>query len=143
MVLDGITKAPLEPPFENEVKLARREEIKAALSSVPPLGPAELAEFAVKMNWAAANGLVQLTAQEHTALRTISQKCIPDAPKQINLNAKVQTEQVILQWLTVNDKLLESTNKRVKEQSAIELDSLTKLEGFKAAFNTEEEEDGE
>lgn len=140
----GITKQPLNPPFDNEPKLSRKEEIEVALEQVDNLSPAQLAEFAVKLNLAAANGVIQLTSQEHTALKTISQKCIPDAPKQINLNANIKTEQIILGWCETNTTLRDETNVRIKEQSAIELESLAGLDGFRDSFaiTGEEESDG-
>ena len=138
----GITKTPPSPPFTNEPKPSRRKEIESALQNLPALGPAELRDFAVKLTYAAANGIIQLTSQELTALKTIAQKSIPDAPKQINLNAKVQTEQVILTWLNNNQKNLGDTNRRIRKQSVIESKVVTSLQGFAETFSTEEEEDG-
>ncbi len=143
----GITKEVKEcPDFvrdEPGEKLTREQEISNTLSTLPDLSPEELARFALKMNYAVANGMLPpLTSQELATLRTISQKCIPDAPKQINLNASVKTEQVILTWLGSNTDLLAATKARVIEQSALEVEQLEGLGDFKANFTTGETEDG-
>ena len=121
----------------------RKQSIDAVLGEVNDLSQDELATFATKMNYAAANGMLPiLNQQEQAALRTLSQKFIPEVPKQINLNAQVKTENVILGFLQNNDRLLSNTKMRVIEQSAIELDQLAKLEDFKGNFQVSAE-DGE
>jgi len=118
----------------------RKAKIDSVLKEVNDLSQEELAMFATKMNYAAANGMLPtLNQQEQAALRTLSQKFIPEVPKQINLNAKVKTENVILGFLENNDRLLNNTKMRVIEQSAIEIEQLASLEDFAENFQVSAE----
>lgn len=136
----GIEKNLEECPFDAET---RQEQIQKTLDDVPDMSSEELAVFAVKMNFAIANGLMPtLTAQEQASLRTLSQKSIPDAPKQINLTATFKPEQVILRYLDTNQDKLALTEKRVEKQAALEIEQLDNLGDFAQNFKTGDEEDG-
>ena len=118
-------------PFKTD----RVKEIESVLDNVPVMNQSQLQDFALKMNYAIATGqLPSITAAEAAALKTISAKCIQDAPKQINLDATVKSEQIIMSFLQDNDKLLEVTNKRILKQSTLELEQLSRLDGFAANF---------
>lgn len=96
-------------PFPDDDKtLDRAREITDALGKMPDLSPGHMASLVTKMNHAVALGVIALKPQELTSLKTLSQKYIPDAPKQINLNAEVRTEQVILTWLNGNQDALQA-----------------------------------
>ena len=77
------------------------------VQSLPDLPPSEMASLCTKMNQAVALGIITLNSTQLACLKTLSSKYIPDSPKQINLNAKVQSEQIILNYLESNELLKE------------------------------------
>ena len=120
----GQPKPWLDPLPEAALNADRATEIQSALESLPDLSSADMAALATKVNQAVLMGQLTLKSNEAAALKTLSSKYIPDAPKQINLQAEVKTESVILGWLQDNDSLREGALRRGQEQ----LESITVLE---------------
>ena len=112
------------PLDESVLGAERAAEIQTAIDFLPDLSPLEMADFVTKINHAVMLGLITLTSNQTNALKTLSSKCIPDAPKQINLQAEVKTEAVILNWLQDNESLRDSALARGQDQ----LNSITVLE---------------
>lgn len=112
------------PLSQSAINLERATEIQTALDSLPDLSSSDMAALATKVNQAVLMGQLTLKSNEAAALKTLSSKYIPDAPKQINLQAEVKTENIIFGWLEKNDSLRDSALHRARES----LSSITVLE---------------
>ncbi len=112
------------PLDESAINADRAIEIQTALSSLPDLSSADMASLVTKMNQAVMMGQLVLTSNQTNALKTLSSKYIPDAPKQINLQAEVKTENIIFGWLENNQSLRDGALHRAQES----LNSITVLE---------------
>ena len=110
-------KYQLNPYADGDETVSRAREITDAINKMPDLSADDMAALATKMNHAVALGAVTLTNKESASLKILSQKFIPDAPKQINLNAEIKTEQVILGWLDGNQDALQA----FQEKAAIDI----------------------
>lgn len=120
----GKDKPWATPLDQTAVNVERATEIMTALDSLPDLSSSDMAALATKINQAVMMGQLTLKSNEAAALKTLSSKYIPDAPKQINLQANVKTENIIFGWLEDNESLRDSALHRAQES----LNSITVLE---------------
>lgn len=103
---------PVKMPDDN---ISTAEHISEVIEQLPDLSPVVLGELYEKINRAVTLGYITLTTQQTQCLRTLSQKFIPDSPKQLNVNAKVQSESIIVEWLNTNNKAGEEAEQKAME----------------------------
>jgi len=96
------TRSPLPNNLKPSESVDREQEIEDALESVEDMTPESIGDLCKKLHLAALTKGFKLSKDEKESLKMLTQKCVPDAPKQINLDAKVRTESVILQFLEGN-----------------------------------------
>jgi len=112
----------------------RAEVIAQALEELPDLSRTEMGALVTKMNHAAMIGSVRLTSTEAHSLRILSQKFIPDAPKEIRLEATVKTEDVIIGYLRDSDRFLEDAKVQASSLEGAQEANYKLLTDFKETF---------
>ena len=126
------------PTYDFVEDTSRAEQIKETISKVPDLTGEEMADFTVKMNHAIVLGEHKPTSVEAASLKLLSSKFIPDAPKQINLNASVRTETVILKYLETNDLKRAKIMDKAAEFREVEEAVTVAMPEFADSLRTEE-----
>lgn len=116
-----------EKDDEEKINFTRAKKIASAVEMVPDVSPDDLATICTKMNQVASLGMINFSPQELASLKTLSQKYIPDAPKQVNLNATVKTEQVIMGWLEGNQDALQKFQEKAIEVPFVEIVGLDEV----------------
>lgn len=104
--------------------------IDVALDLVGDLTRREVEVLVTKLNVAVMRGFITLSSQESVSLKSLSTKFIPDAPKQLNIQAEVKTEQVILGWLDTNTDLSSAALRHAASLAPEQEQSYAMLEGF-------------
>lgn len=109
---------------------SRQDQIQQVLDEEPLPDRIEIEELVTKLNIAIVKGKHTLKPAEAASLRLLSQKFIPDAPKEIKVEAKIKTEQVIMGWLARNGELEEVAELKALTMAPIQDAHYEVLEGF-------------
>ena len=117
------------PDFESD-EFAESKKIENVLHALPDLSTEDMADFCIKMNQAIATGALVLKPTQVSSLKLLSTKFIPDAPRQINIDAHVKTETVILGWLETNSSLQDAAEERAALQENSEEASYEEIPEF-------------
>lgn len=109
-------------PFKTPPAISREEEIEEAIGKIEDIEPESISELCKKIHLAVIKHGFIITKDERESLKLLSMKTIPDAPKEIHLDARVRTETTILNYLEHNKLAQEQNFNRISENVEHEID---------------------
>lgn len=126
--------------YNTEPDESRQKQIAQVLDDTPLPDRQGIEEIVTKLNVAIVEGRHTLKPAEAASLKLLSQKFIPDAPKELNIKAEVKTEQVIMSWLARNGELETLAETQALAMQPIQDAAYEMLEGFAVEIRGEEKE---
>lgn len=102
-----LKEGDLQPDPNYNPELEGLSPVDRIVAEVADLSPEEIAQYCIKLNKAIIDGDFDPTVSQRQSLNLLSNKFIPDAPKQINLSGTVRVEETIDRWLEHNQQALQ------------------------------------
>lgn len=108
-------------PYKAPPVISREEEIEEAIGKIDDIEPESISELCKKIHLAVIKHGFIITKDERESLKLLSMKTIPDAPKEIHIDARVRTETVILDFLNNNLNAQDQNFNRISENITHEI----------------------